>query len=116
MTYACLAWEFTADTRLMKLQHQQNKVLRTIRKFPRNAPIRVIHMHMHMVIEPNYAGNKPKSFNITRVYMLSIVDMATPDTENIRDLNLAVVRHMAVQMIKLVLQPELPLIGNNLLY
>jgi hypothetical protein len=48
--------------------------------------------------------------------MLAILDKAKPDTENIRDLNLAVVRHMAVQMIKLPLQPELPLIGHNLLY
>jgi hypothetical protein len=55
-----------------------------------------------------YAGNKPKSFNITRVYIFAILDKAKPDTENIRDLNLAVFRHMTVQMIKLVLQPELP--------
>jgi hypothetical protein len=35
---------------------------------------------------------------------------------NMRYLNLAVVRHMTVQAIKLVLQPELPLTGHNLLY
>jgi hypothetical protein len=34
----------------------------------------------------------------------------------VRDLNLAVVRHMTVQVIKLVLQPELPFIGHNLLH
>jgi hypothetical protein len=39
MTYACPAWEFAADTHLMKLQCLQNKVLRTIGKFPRNTPI-----------------------------------------------------------------------------
>jgi hypothetical protein len=27
MIYACPIWEFAADTRLMKLQHLQNKVL-----------------------------------------------------------------------------------------
>jgi hypothetical protein len=48
--------------------------------------------------------------------MFAILDKAKPDTENIRDLNLAVVRHMTTQMIKLVLQPELPSIGHNLLY
>jgi hypothetical protein len=48
--------------------------------------------------------------------MFAILDKANPDTENIRDLNLAVVRHMIVQVIKLVLQPELLLIGHNLLY
>jgi hypothetical protein len=48
--------------------------------------------------------------------MLAMLDKAKPDTENVRDLNLAVVRHMTVQVIKLVLQPELPLLGHNLLY
>jgi hypothetical protein len=41
MTYACPAWEFEADTHLMKLQ---NKVLCTIGKFPRNTPIRDMHI------------------------------------------------------------------------
>jgi hypothetical protein len=36
--------------------------------------------------------------------------------KNIRNLNLAVVRRMTVQAIKLVLQPELFLIGQDLLY
>jgi hypothetical protein len=30
MTYACPAWELVADIYLLKLQHLQNKVLRTI--------------------------------------------------------------------------------------
>jgi hypothetical protein len=47
--------------------------------------------------------------------MFAILDKAKHDTENIRDLNYAVVRHMTVQVIKIVLQPELPLIGHNLL-
>jgi hypothetical protein len=34
MTYACPAWEFAADTCLLKLQRLQNKVLRTIGNFP----------------------------------------------------------------------------------
>jgi hypothetical protein len=48
--------------------------------------------------------------------MFAILDKAKPDTGNIRDLNLAVVRHMTVQVIKLVLQPEVPLIEHTLLY
>jgi hypothetical protein len=48
--------------------------------------------------------------------MFAVLDKAKPNTEHVRDLNLAVVRHMTVQVIKLVLQPELPLIGHNLLY
>jgi hypothetical protein len=35
MTYASPAWEFAADTHLIKLQRLQNKVLRTIGNFPR---------------------------------------------------------------------------------
>jgi hypothetical protein len=44
MTYACLAWEFEADTHLMKLQRLQKKVLRAIGKFSRNTPIRDMHI------------------------------------------------------------------------
>jgi hypothetical protein len=35
MTYAFLAWEFGAESHLLKLQRLQNKVLRTIGNFPR---------------------------------------------------------------------------------
>jgi hypothetical protein len=40
MTYASPAWEFAADTRLLKLQRLQNKVLSTIDNFPRRTPVR----------------------------------------------------------------------------
>jgi hypothetical protein len=39
MTYACPAWEFAADTHLLKFQHLQNKVLRINGKFPRHTLI-----------------------------------------------------------------------------
>jgi hypothetical protein len=48
--------------------------------------------------------------------MFTILDKAKPGTENIRDSNLAVVRRMTVQVIKLVLQPELLLIEHNFMY
>jgi hypothetical protein len=38
MAYASLAWEFAADTHLLKLQHLENKVLRTVENFPRRSP------------------------------------------------------------------------------
>jgi len=38
-TYACPAWEFTADTYLLILQHLQNTFLHTIGNFPRHTPI-----------------------------------------------------------------------------
>jgi hypothetical protein len=47
MTYAYPAWEFAADTHLIKLQRQQNKVLRTIGSFPRRTSVRKLHMAFH---------------------------------------------------------------------
>jgi hypothetical protein len=44
MPYASPAWEFAADTHLMKLQRLQNKVLRTIGSFLRCTPVRDLHM------------------------------------------------------------------------
>jgi hypothetical protein len=40
MIYACPAWEFAADTYLLKLQRLQNKVLHTIENFQRCTPVR----------------------------------------------------------------------------
>jgi hypothetical protein len=44
MTYTCPAWEFAAETYLLKLQRLQNKVLRAIGSFPRCTLVRDIHV------------------------------------------------------------------------
>jgi hypothetical protein len=44
MTYACPAWEFAAESHLLKLQRLQNRVLRTIRNFPRRTSVRDLHL------------------------------------------------------------------------
>jgi hypothetical protein len=44
MTYVCPAWEFAAETHLLKLRRLQNKVLPTIGKLPRPTPVRDLHM------------------------------------------------------------------------
>jgi hypothetical protein len=44
MTYACLTWEFAAETHLLKLQRVKNSVLRTIGNFPRHASIPDMHV------------------------------------------------------------------------
>jgi hypothetical protein len=44
MTYSCPAWEFAADTHLMKLQRLQNSVLPITGKFTRSRTIRDMHM------------------------------------------------------------------------
>jgi hypothetical protein len=48
ITYACPTWQFAADTHLMELQRLQNKALRTIGKFPRNTPIRDMHISLQV--------------------------------------------------------------------
>jgi hypothetical protein len=48
MTYACTALEFVADTHLLKLQRLQNKVLRTIDKFPKSTPIHDMHISLQV--------------------------------------------------------------------
>jgi hypothetical protein len=68
------------------------------------------------IIDRSYADNKPKSFNIMRIFMFAILDKAKHETENIGDLNAGAVRHMTALLIKIVLQTELPLIRHNLLY
>jgi hypothetical protein len=44
MTYACPTWEFTADAHLLKFQHLQNRVLRTIGNLDRCTPVCKLHM------------------------------------------------------------------------
>jgi hypothetical protein len=44
MTYAYPTWEFAADTRLMKLQLLQNRVLRAIGNIDWRTPVRDLHL------------------------------------------------------------------------
>jgi hypothetical protein len=44
MAYACPAWEFAAETYLLKLKRLQNKVLHTIGNLPRHALVRDMHV------------------------------------------------------------------------
>jgi hypothetical protein len=44
MTYACPAWEFAADTHILRMQSLKNKMLRIIRIFPRRRPTRESHV------------------------------------------------------------------------
>jgi hypothetical protein len=54
MTYACSAWEYAEDIHLLKLQHLQNKVLRTTGNFPRYKPVRDLHMDFNLPYVYNY--------------------------------------------------------------
>jgi hypothetical protein len=48
MTYVCPAWEFAADSRLLKLHRLQNRVLRTSGGLPRRTPTRALHRMFHI--------------------------------------------------------------------
>jgi hypothetical protein len=107
MTYACTAWEFAAETHLLKLQRLQNKVLRTIGKLPRRTPVRDLHMafqipHVYDCVTKSCRQQAEVIQNHenenVRYWML---DKAKPDTENIRDLNLAAVMCTTVQVSEL---------------
>jgi hypothetical protein len=79
MIYACAAWEFEADARLMKLQCLQKKVLHTTGNFPRHASVR----NMHLAFK-NYAGRKQKSYKIIKKEVFAILDKTKPHAENIK--------------------------------
>jgi hypothetical protein len=51
MTYACPAWEFAADTHLLKLQRLKNKVLRTIGNFPRHTPFNIPYIYDNNIMQ-----------------------------------------------------------------
>jgi hypothetical protein len=54
MTDAFPAWEFAADTHLIKLQRLQNKALRTIGNYPRRTQVREMHMAFHLTYVYDY--------------------------------------------------------------
>jgi hypothetical protein len=57
MTYVCPAWELAADTYLLKVKRLQNKVLRTIVKFPRPKPIRELYTTFNLPYVYDYIKN-----------------------------------------------------------
>jgi hypothetical protein len=107
MTYATPAWEFAADSHLVKMERLQNRVFRTIGNLPRCTPIRDFirrsKFRMYLVYDyiKNYAGNKQKSSKIMIMKLFATLDKVKPDIENIRGLNLAAVKHRTVQVTRL---------------
>jgi hypothetical protein len=77
MTYASPAWEFAANTHLLKLVRLHNKILRTIDNFPRRTPVRELH----------------KAFNIPYIYDY-ITKLCRQQAEVIRNHENSNVRHI----------------------
>jgi hypothetical protein len=102
MTYVCLAWEFAADTNLLKLQRPQNRVLRTIGNFPRRTPVRDLHVAFKIPYVYDFITKlrrqQAKIIQTMKMRMFATLDKAKPDIESIRGLNLAAVTCTTVQM------------------
>jgi hypothetical protein len=105
MTYAFPAWELVADTYPLKLQRPQNKVLCTIRNFPRFTPVLELYTAFNLTYVYDYITNlcrqQAEVIQNQENEHVSVKDKAKPDTENIRSLNLAVVKFTTVQVTKL---------------
>jgi hypothetical protein len=92
MTYASPAWEFAADTQLMKLQRLQNKVLRTIGNYPRRTPVRDLHLAFQIPYVYDY---------ITKLCRQQTEVILNHDNENVRTNGQGEARHRKYKWFKL---------------
>jgi hypothetical protein len=76
MTYACPAWEFAAETHLLKLQRLQNKVLCTIGNLPRCTLVR----DMHVAFQIPYAHDY-----MTKLYRRQAETILNHENEDVRN-------------------------------
>jgi hypothetical protein len=84
MTYACPAWEFAADSHLVKLQRLQNKVLRTIGNLPRRTPVSDLHMAFKIPYVYDY---------IRKLCSEQAEAILNHDNENVRNIGQGEARH-----------------------
>jgi hypothetical protein len=75
MTYACPAWEFAAESHLLKLQRLQNEALRTIGSFPRRTSVRDMHVAFQIPYVYDY---------ITKLYRQQAEVIQNHEHENVR--------------------------------
>jgi hypothetical protein len=87
MTYASPAWEFAADTHLIKLQRLQNNVLRTTGNFPRRTPVRDLHM--------------ASKAHTTKLCRQQAEVIQNHDSENVRSIGQGKARHRKYKRLKL---------------
>jgi hypothetical protein len=91
MTHACPAWEFAAESHLLKLKGLQNRVLRTIGNFLRSTSVCDMHEAFQILYIYDYITKSCRQQAEVVQKMFATLDKAKVDTENIRGLNLAVV-------------------------
>jgi hypothetical protein len=92
MPYASPAWEFAADTHLMKLQRLQNKVLRTTVNYPRRTAVRDLHMAFRIPFVYDY---------ITKLCKQHAEVIQTHDNENIHTIGQGKARQRKYKRFKL---------------
>jgi hypothetical protein len=92
MTYASPAWEFAADSHLVKLQRLQNKVLRTIGNLPRSTPIHDLHMAFNILYVYDY---------ITKLCRQQVEVIQNHDNENVCNIGQGDTRHIKYKRLKL---------------
>jgi hypothetical protein len=56
--------------------------------FPRRTPVRNLHMAYKLLYIYDYAGNKQKSYKITKMQMFETLNKASPDTGKYKRLKL----------------------------
>jgi hypothetical protein len=92
MTYTCSALEFAADTHLLKLQRLQNKVLHTIRNFPRCTLVRDLHMAFNLLYVYDY---------VTKLCRQQAEVIQNHENENVRTMGQGEARHRKYKRLKL---------------
>jgi hypothetical protein len=94
MTYAGLAWIFAAETYLLKLQHLQNKVLRTSGNLPRRIQVRDMHVAFQIPYVYDY---------VTKLCwrQAEIIHNHENEIENVRNIGQGEARHRKHKRLKL---------------
>jgi hypothetical protein len=91
MTYACPP-ELVADTHLLKLQHMQNKVLRTTGNFPRCTPVSDMHTAFNLPYVKDY---------ITKLCRQQAAVIQNHENEHVRGTGQGEARHRKYKRLKL---------------
>jgi hypothetical protein len=92
MTYACPTWEFAADTRLMKLQRLQNRVLRAIGNLNRRTPVRDLHLALKIPYVYHY---------ITKLYRRQAEVILNHENPNVRPIGQGEAGHRKHKRLKI---------------
>jgi hypothetical protein len=92
MTYACPAWEFAAESHLLKLQRLQNRVLRTTGNFPRRTSVRELHVAFQIPYVYDF---------ITKLCRQQAEIIENHDNENVGNIGQGEARHRKYKRLKL---------------